>query len=410
VPDHAPSSFPSIVTQPMPGRETVAAGVWITRGAAHDEPEVAGATHLVEHLTLRACGGHDRRSLALAVDRLGGEVDAWTSSELMGISVNTTVDAVGDALDLLVDAVLSPTFAPEDVELERRVTLAELELIADDPAERVGEALLQAAWGDHPLARPVIGSVQTLETLTPEVLRRHHDSLVAPGGMVAAVVGDVDYKEVAARLASLPLDCTPRAAPLPPLGWRGVHLDLSREGTDQVHARLAFEALAVADPRVPILVVLNRTLGDGAASRLFQRLREDEGLTYDIWSSPVMRRQGGLLEVGWACAPPAFADAWRLVNEELARLALDLTEVEVEAAKEGLLRGLKMDMESPSGWCSLDVGEYLERGRRFEPESACRELAAITVDDVRKLAAEILRPEHRASAVCGPEGAAIRVA
>jgi hypothetical protein len=113
-----------------------AAGVWITRGAAHDPKPIAGATHLVEHLTLRACGPHDRRSLALAVDRLGGEVDAWTGSELMGVSVNTTIDAIGEALDLLVDAVLSPTFEPDDVELERRVTRAELELIADDPAER----------------------------------------------------------------------------------------------------------------------------------------------------------------------------------------------------------------------------------------------------------------------------------
>jgi predicted Zn-dependent peptidase len=328
----------------------------------------------------------------------------------MGISINTTADALGDALDLLVDAVLRPTFAPEDVELERRVTLAEIELIADDPAERVAEALLQAAWGDHPLARPVIGSVETLEALTPDILRRHHDSLVAPGGMVAAVVGDVAREEVMAHLSSLPLGAPPQPAPLPPLGWHGVHLDLSREGTDQVHARLAFEALGAANPRVPALVVLNRTLGDGAASRLFQRLREDEGLTYDIWSSPVFRRPGGLLEVGWACAPPAFPDAWRLVNEELARLALDLTAVEVDAAKEGLLRGLRMDMESPSGWCSLDVGEYLERGRRFGPERACRELEAVTVDEVRSLAGEILRPERRASAVCGPEGAAIRVA
>ena len=137
VPKLEASLPPALLIQTTPGRETVAAGVWITRGAAHDPPTIAGATHLVEHLTLRACGGHDRRTLARLVDRLGGEVDAWTSSELMGISINTTVDAVGDALDLLVDAVLSPTFDPDDVELERRVTRAELELVADDPAERV---------------------------------------------------------------------------------------------------------------------------------------------------------------------------------------------------------------------------------------------------------------------------------
>ena len=199
----------------------MAAGVWITRGAAHDPDELAGATHLVEHLTLRACGAHDRRSLALMVDRLGGEVDAWTSSELMGVSINTTVDALDDALDLLVDAVLSPTFAPEDVELELRVTRAEIDLVADDPAERVEEALLKAAWGEHPLARPVVGSVETLDALTPESLERHHHELVQPGGMVAAVVGDVARDVVAARLARLPLGIAPRVSSLPPLCWGG---------------------------------------------------------------------------------------------------------------------------------------------------------------------------------------------
>jgi len=404
------SALPALLTQPMPGRKTVAAGVWITRGAAHDPEDLAGATHLVEHLTLRACGGRDRRSLALIIDRLGGEVDAWTSSELMGISVNTTVDALDDALDLLTDAVLSPTFAAADVDLELRVTKAELDLIADYPAERVEEALLKAAWGDHPLARPVIGTRKTLENLTPEALELHHRSLVEPGGMLAAVVGDAEPARVAARLARLPLQLAPQLPPLPPLRWLGAQLDLTREGTDQVHARLGFKGLAIGDPRLAAMAVLSRTLGDGASSRLFQRLREDEGLTYDIWAGPVLRRLGGILEIGWACAPAALGDAWRLVHEEIARVAGDLGEEEVEVVKEGLLRGLEMDMESPGGICSLDVGEVLDRGRRFDAATARREFEKLTVADIRGLAAEILRPEHMASAICGPEGAATRVA
>jgi len=394
----------------MAGRRTVAAGVWITRGAAHDPAPIAGATHMVEHLTLRRCGEHDRRSLALAVDRLGGEVDAWTSSELMGVSINTTVDALGDALDLLVEAVLTPTFEPEDVELERRVTHAELDLVADDPAERVEEALLSAAWGEHPLARPVIGTKETLDALSPDVLRRHHDALIQPGGMLAAVVGDVAPSVVASHLARLPLGLALGVPSLPPLSWRGEHLDLSREGTDQVHARLGFEAPPVGDPAVPALIILNRMLGDGASSRLFQRLREDEGLTYDIWSGPVLRRLGGILEVGWACAPQAFPDAWRLVVEELGRVANDLGGEEVEVAKEGLLRGLQMDIESPAGLCSLDVGEVLERGRRFDPADARLEFEAVTAEKVRAMASEILRTDRMASAICGPEGVATRVA
>jgi predicted Zn-dependent peptidase len=365
---------------------------------------------MVEHLTLRACGGHDRRSLALTVDRLGGEVDAWTSSEMMGITLNTTVDALGDALDLLVDALLTPTFNPEDVELERRVTQAELDLLADDPAARVEEALLQAAWGKHPLARPVIGSHETLAGLTSAVLEDHHASLIRPGGLLAAVVGDVTRERVVERLARLPLANKPLVASLPALRWRGERLDISREGTDQVHVRLGFEAPAAGNPRVPALVILNRILGDGASSRLFQRLREDEGLTYDVWTAPVLRRLGGILEVGWACAPRAFPDAWKLVVEELGSMTRNLDSEEVEVAKEGLLRGLQMDVESPGVLCSLDVGEMLDHGRRFDPADARREFEKVSVEDVRQMAAEVLRHDSMASAVCGPKGVAVRVA
>ncbi len=410
MPNSISSKLPALLTRRLPGRETIAAGIWVTRGAAHDPAAVAGATHLVEHLTLRSCGEHDRRSLAALVDRLGGEVDAWTSSELMGININTTVDALDDALDLLVDAMLDPTFAPSDVDLERRVTMAELDLAADDPSERVEEGLLRAAWGDHPLARPVIGTRETLDLLTPDVLRRHHHEMIQPGGILAAVVGDVDSARVCKRLARLPLGMAPQAPPLPALSWRGGHLDLNREGQDQVHARLGFKALAIGDPRVAALVVLNRVLGDGASSRLFQKLREDEGLTYDIWSGPLLRHQGGLLEIGWACAPNAFEESWKLVLAELDRVGRDIDADEISVAREGLLRGLRMDLESPGGWCSLDVGELLDRGRRFDPEVACREILNVTVEGIKDLAAEILRPEHMASAVCGPEGAATRVA
>ncbi len=395
---------------PMAGRETIAAGVWITRGAAHDPAELAGATHLVEHLMLRACGDLDRRSLASRVDRLGGEVDAWTSSELMGVNINTTVDGLDDALDLLANAVLEPTFAADDVELERRVTLAELALAVDDPTERVEEAVLEAAWGHHPLARPVIGTRRTLDALTPELLRRHHHEMVREGSILAAVVGDVPRRAVVDGLARLPLSKAPQTTALPRLVFLGRHRTLPRDGQDQVHVRIVFEAPAAGDRRVPALLILNRLLGDGASSRLFQRLREEAGLTYDIWSGPVLRQPGGILEIGWACSPVQFGDSWRLALEEVDRAARDIGRDEVEIARHGLLCGLQMDLESPAGWCALDVAEFLERGRRFEPDRACREVRSVTLDEVRELAGQVLRPQRMASAVCGPEGVASHVA
>ena len=401
---------PALLVRELPSRRTVAAGVWLVHGAAHDPAHMAGATHLLEHLTLRRCGVHDRRSLARLIDRVGSEVDAWTSSELMGVSVETTLDALGDALGLLVDAVVTPTFDPADVELERRVSLAELDLLRDDPAEQVEEAILRAVWGDHPLARPVVGSAASLRRLTPAVLRRHHAAVVAPHRVIAAVAGDVDPGDVAERLAVLPLATLPESPPLPAPQWVGKHISVVRRDSVQVHARLAFPAPASGDSRLAEASILNRLLGVGASSRLFQRLREDEGLTYDIWSGLLVRQAAGLLEVGWTCSPEVFSEVWKVVKEEVGGLASTITFDEVEVAKEGLLRGLQMEAESPAGLCGLDVSEVLTRGRRFDAVVAAAELTRVSAGAVAELARESLRMSRMATAICGPEGLAERVA
>ncbi len=386
-----------------PGRRTVSLGVWFAFGAAHDPPDLAGATHLVEHLSLRRCGGRDRRGLAELLDRLGGEVDAWTSSETMGISVQTTADALPEALGILRDAVLSPSFDSEDVELERQVAIAEMDLVRDDPAERVSEAILEAAWGDHPLATPIIGTRATLAGLDSQALEFHHrHRLLRGGGLLLAVVGDVDLEDVLRGLADLPLGSSvDRPASVPPV-WAGKHLTLDRGAADQVHVRQAFPAVSVRDPDAPVVAVLSRILGSGHSSRLFQRLREDEGLTYDIWSDTALRSNAGLLEIGWACSPDRYRIARDMVAEEIARLPGDLTDREIEVAVQGMVRGLRMDAETAGGMAALDVAEVLERGRRFDLDRVVDEIQSITMERVRAVAERVLRPEAMASAICGP--------
>jgi predicted Zn-dependent peptidase len=224
------------------------------------------------------------------------------------------------------------------------------------------------------------------------------------------VVGDVDAAEVAHQLSRLPLTEAPSPPPLPPLTWNGTRLAVQRESSDQVHVRLGFPALAAGDPSIAALTVLNRLLGGGASSRLFQRLREDAGLTYDIWSGLALRRQGGLLEVGWACSPDVFARTRQLVFEQLRRLPDSISEDEVEVAREAHLRALQMDAETPAGLCLLEVAELLERGQRFDHEQAMEQINAVTPGAVRDLADDILQLDRLAMATCGPEGLAVQVA
>ncbi len=398
------NSQPALLVQHLPGRETVAAGVWVTRGSADEAADLAGATHLVEHLTLRRCGGRDRRVMAALVDRLGGDVDAWTGTEMMGVSLTTTADSLGEGLELLVDAITEPSFDPEDVELERRVILAELELIHDDPAELVEEALLRAAWGGHSLARPVIGSAESVAAMDIATLRRHHAELIQPGRLVVAVAGDIDGNGSLSCLERLDLNSVPTRSRMADLEWSTGREMVTRTWADQVHTRLAFEAIPSGDPRLAPLTVLNRVLGNGSSSRLFQCLREGEGLTYDIWSGLALRRSGGLLEIGWACAPEVNERVWDHVLAEVERLPGDLGADEVEVALEGILRGLRMDSDLPMARCAMDVAEVLDRGRRFDLATVRAEIEAVTIDDVRALAETILRPDRMAAALCGPEG------
>jgi predicted Zn-dependent peptidase len=322
----------------------------------------------------------------------------------MGLAVQTTSDALPEALGILRDAVLEPTFDDEDVNLEKQVALAELELVRDDPSERVGEAILKAAWGDHPLATPVIGTRETLEHLGSRELARHHrDRLLRPGGMMLAVVGDIDMDRVIGELEGLPLGPGVGRPPLEKPRWVGDRVRLDRGTADQVHVRQAFPGVSICDPRAPAVAVLSRILGSGHSSRLFQRLREDEGLTYDIWSDALMRSVGGLLEVGWACSPDRFSTAWAMVEEEILRLPTDITDREVEVAVQGMVRSLQMDAETVGGLASLDVAEVLERGRRFDIDRVVAEIRSITPNQVREAARTILMPEMMAAAVCGPE-------
>jgi predicted Zn-dependent peptidase len=347
--------------------------------------------------------------LAALLDRLGGDVDAWTGTEMMGVSLTTTADSLGDGLELLVDAITAPSFEIEDVELERRVILAELELLRDDPAELVEEALLRAAWNGHSLARPVIGSAESVAAIDIPALRRHHAELIGSGRLVVALAGDVDGNGALACLERLDLGKEPTRPALAGIEWSTGRETVNRTWADQVHTRLAFEAIPSRDDRLAALTVLNRILGNGSSSRLFQRLREGEGLTYDIWSGLALRGPGGLLEVGWACAPEVNNRVWELVVDEVARLTRDLSEDEVEIAREGLLRGLLMDSDLPMARCAMDVAEVLDRGRRFDLATVRAELEAVTTNDVRELAGAILRPDRMAAALCGPDGVELPV-
>ena len=403
-------NLPALRIVRIPGRRAVSLAVWLAEGSATETPAEAGVTHLLEHLTLRRCGGRDRRALARDIDRLGGSVDAWTSRTAMGLEVTTTRDGIREAASLLADAVTRPTFEEGDIDLERRIALAEIALARDDPQDVADEALLEAAWGAHPLARPVIGTPETLAGVTAETLRRRHGALIRPGGVLVVAAGDVEAADLEPLASRLPLSRPPeRRLPASPR-WHGGRVVRTRPGGEQVHVRLAFPAPGLESPDRTVLAVLVRILGGGQSSRLFQRVREEDGLAYDIGAGVVAYRGAGLLEIAWGCDPSCLGAVHGAVHEEIRRLVAGVDGEEVEVAVEGLWRGMVLDAEDVTGRAALEGAWLIERGEPFSLERAGEELRAVTASSVRRLARRVLDPGKAALAVVGPEGCAVRVA
>ncbi len=328
----------------------------------------------------------------------------------MGIEITTTSDGVREAAALLADAVLEPTFREADIDLERRIALAEIALTRDDPQDIADESSLRAAWGSHPLARPVIGTEETLAALTPEVLVRRHRSLVRSGGVLAVAVGDLEMEDLRPLLDRLPLD-RPLVRRLPgPPSWQGGRVVRARPAAEQAYVRMAFPAPGSDAPERAVLAVLNRILGGGQSSRLFQRVREEEGLAYDIASGIVAYPGSGLLEIGWGCDPARLNAVREVVAEEIERFAGTVGSDDVDVAVEGMLRGLAIDADDVAGRAALEAGWLFEHGEVFSVERAEGEIRAVTVEAVQALARRVLDTARMAMAIVGPEETVERVA
>jgi len=395
-------SGPTLLVQHVPDAKTVALGAWVRSGSAHEPAEVAGITHLLEHLLLRRCGARSPDEIAALIDSLGGAVDAFTTREACAVTDHVPEERFSEALDLVLDAMFRPTFLPEDVDLERRVIAAEFDLIQDSPVEVAGEQALVACWGDHPLARPVLGRRQVVERLGVGELARFHRERFTAENLLLVAVGPIEEGRIRARLAGLPGGSS-RPIPVTGPAWHTGVLVEEREGLEQLYANLVLPALPSAHPEILTLGVLHQLLGGGASSRLFRELREHLGLVYEVGTSVYAASAAGVLEVTFS-APARQAEAcWDAVLRVLDEVATGgVSDEEVRLAQRALTAGVVLGAEGTDALMQAHAAEYLARGRRFDAESVRGEIEAVSPERVRALAAQLVRLDSVAGAVCGP--------
>ena len=398
-----------VVTEQVPGVRSAAVGVWVGVGSRDEAPALSGTSHFLEHLLFKGTATRSALDIAVAVDAVGGDLNAFTSREHTCYYAHVLGEDLPMAIDLVCDVVTDAVIAPPDVEAERGVILEEIAMRDDDPSDLVGDLFGQALFGDSPLGRPVIGDVATIETLTRDQIAGYYRRRYTPEAMVVAVAGAIEHTAVVRRVrAAFGGRLDSDADPQPPrAGSRAGRAPVSRlavadRPTEQANLVLGGTGLARSDERRFALGVLNNALGGGMSSRLFQEIREKRGLAYSVYSFVAHHAGTGQFGVSVGCHPAKVPEVLSLVRDQLADIAEHgLTDSEVARGRGQSRGGLVLGLEdSGSRMSRIGKGE-LAYGEVLTVDQVLARIAAVTPEDCRAVAADVLR-RPRCLAVVGP--------
>jgi predicted Zn-dependent peptidase len=379
----------------VPGVRSAAFGIWVGVGSRDEHPAEAGASHFLEHLLFKGTARRTALEIAAVMDAVGGELNAFTAKEYTCFYARVLDSDLALAVDVVSDIVTSATCTPADVEAERGVILEEISMHDDDPGDVVHDAFAEALYGDHPLGRPVIGSVATIEALTHEAITGYYRDRYDQPDMVVSVAGNVDHDTVL-RLVEEAFGPTAPASPAPLRPQqppaRAASTVVEDRPTEQAHLVLGTHGIARDDERRWALSVLNNALGGGMSSRLFQEVRENRGLAYSVYSYASHHHDTGMFGVYAGCAPSKVDEVLQVCRAELdAVAAKGLTDEEITRAK-GQLRGsLVLGLED-SGSQMTRIGKAeLVHGDVLPVDDLLARIEGVTPDDVRAVAADVLR-------------------
>ena len=399
-----------IVTEAMPGVRSASVGVWVNVGSCDETPRVAGASHYLEHLLFKGTRRRSALDIAAAMDAVGGEFNAFTEKEHTCFYATVLDRDLPLAIDIVSDVVLDATVTAADVDVERNVVLEEIAMRDDDPADLVHDDFATTLFGDTPIGRPILGTVESIRALTRAQVAGYYRRRYTPPSMVVAVAGALEHADVVRlvrRAFADRLDPSNDPAPTrsPGVVYRARRRVAVRpEDTEQANLVVGTVGLDRHDPRRFALSVLSTALGGGMSSRLFQQIRERRGLAYSVYSFSSHYAGTGQFGVYAGCQPGKADEVLALVDEELTDVARHgLGAEEVERGKGQVRGGLVLGLEDPGARMTRIGKSELVYGEILGVDELLARVDAVTTDELAELAAQLLS-QPRSLSVVGPFG------
>jgi predicted Zn-dependent peptidase len=406
-----------VVTEFLPAVRSVALGIWVGVGSRDEDIPHAGATHYLEHLLFKGTRKRTALDISAEMDAVGGEMNAFTAKEYTCYYARVLDADLPLAIDVLSDMVTSSLISPKDVDAERGVVLEEIAMNEDDPTDTVHEAFTTQLFGDTPLGRPILGTVESINGITRDQINEHYVARYTPPHLVIAAAGNLDHDAVVAGVQAAFAGVLPDFSGQSPASPRlrdagglwdgygpaaGTGVKLVSRPIEQANLVLGCEGLARTDDRRFALAVLNAALGGGMSSRLFQEVREKRGLAYSVYSFASQHADTGMWGVYAGCLPSKADEVLSICAAEVAKVVDEgFTDAELDRGKGQVRGGIVLGLEDPSSRMTR-LGKSELVYPTLEPvDDVLAAIDAVTHDDIRSIASEILtRP--KALAVVGP--------
>ena len=399
---HTLANGMTVCMEALPYLHSASAGVWIRTGSGNERVEECGVAHFLEHLFFKGTKTRDVHQIMEAIESRGGQLNAFTSREYTCLYVKVLDKYTTTGIEILADLIKNSLFC--DLEKERNVVLEEITAVEDTPDDLVHDLMAAHHWPGHALGRAIAGTIKSVSALDYERVVNFYQRWYTPENMVFSIAGNIDteavLKQVRDEFEAIPGGSTPAPFPAPTFnaGVKTVERDIA-----QSHMTLSFPGLALGDERKYVYDLTGNVLGGGSTSRLFMRIRENEGLAYSIYAYNAFYRSTGMLGVYAGVAPEQLGKALTLTFEELRKLRDDgVPEKELELNREQIKGGMLMALESTSTRMARMAKSVLYHGEIIPIATIIKRIDAVTCADVQDCARNTFVPEKCALLVLGP--------
>jgi predicted Zn-dependent peptidase len=393
-----------VLSETMPHVRSVSVGLWVGIGSRRESPEQNGLSHFIEHMVFKGTSKRSAEDIARSVDSIGGNLDAFTSKELVCFNTKVLDEHLALSFDVLSDLVLNPLFREEDMVKEKGVILEELKMDEDSPDYLVHEIFSSNFWKDHPLGKPILGTRDTVKRFDRAMMEGYYRDAYSPANLVITAAGNLTHKTLAGLAGDYFSDMKPRS-PMPAERPPQTHARIAlrnKKSLEQVHVCLGVPSYPLPHEDRFTCYVMNTLLGGGMSSRLFQNIRERQGLAYAVFSELNPYRDTGCLSVYAGTSIESVRQVIESILREFQHLKQErITDEELRRAKDHLKGSLMLSLESTSSRMSNLARQEMYFHRFFSLDELVESIEAVTADDVQRIAQAFFDQKHIGLTVLG---------